>query len=62
MGKLTEQVRELVEGRQSLSKEFRDQLERNKEFKEKMHKAGVEYGDKYSIPLMARLGHHVRSK
>lgn len=37
--------------------QFRQQLEKHRAFKERMRAAGVEYGDKFSIPLMARLGH-----
>jgi len=35
--------------------EFIEQLERYKAFKQKMNEAGIEYGDKYEVPLMARL-------
>lgn len=41
---------------------FRDQLEKHRAFKERMRAAGVEYGDKFSIPLMSRLGHVVKPK
>jgi hypothetical protein len=62
MGKIAEAVERERKRPRNQSESFRRQIEKNKEFKERMRAAGVEYGDKFTIPLMSRLGHVVKSK
>lgn len=56
MGDIVTAVERVILSRAERSKEFVEQIQRYNEFKERMRKAGVEYGDKFSIPLMSRLG------
>ena len=60
MTKLADKV--IEERSRERDEEFREQLAKYKEFKERMKAAGVEYGDKYQIPLMSRLGHIAKPK
>ena len=56
MGDIVTAVEKVILSRAERSKEFVEQIQRYNEFKERMRKAGVECGDKFSIPLMSRLG------
>lgn len=62
MAKTADAVRDVVSRKREHGREFAEQIERHRKFKEKMREAGVEYGDKFEIPLMSRLGHTVKSK
>jgi hypothetical protein len=62
MAAITDAVRKAQSRRKEYGPKFRNQLEKHREFKEKMRAAGYEYGDSYAIPLMARLGHVAKPK
>jgi hypothetical protein len=62
MGKLADALAKAKQTRKDRDPKFVEQLETYKKFKDRMKEAGIEYGDKFSIPLMSRLGHTVKSK
>lgn len=62
MGEVAEAVKKVARDKERFGSEFAEQLERYKKFKKAMNDAGVEYGDKYEIPLMTRLGQVVKPK
>jgi len=61
MAKIVKDVQAVLDKKEKLGKEFRDQINSYEQFKSRMKDAGVEYGEKFSIPLMSRLGHFVNS-
>lgn len=62
MGKVVEALEKVKQTRKERDPKFLEQIEKYKEFKGRMKDAGIEYGDKFSIPLMSRLGHTLKSK
>ncbi len=62
MDRIAEKLEAEVARKREHGKEFLEQIERYKKFKDQMQRAGVAYGDTYTIPLMTRLGHSVRPK
>ncbi len=62
MERIVQKLEAEVARKREHGKEFLGQIERYKRFKDEMQRAGVAYGDTYSIPLMSRLGHAARTK
>lgn len=62
MANVVEAVKDVISRKEERGKAFNEQLERHRKFKERMRAAGVEYGDKFTIPLMTRLGHLTKAK